>query len=124
MDWTIQSPNPNATYTTLTGLEPATTYEVRVRAVSDHGNGAWSDTVNETTCVTEPSLFPLCDSVSLFSDIYVYIYIHIMHTYSNIIFNNLNIWIGFIVCQFCYSSILTFFYIIMNFLSSLILLKT
>ena len=50
MNWTMQSPNPNATYTTLTGLMPATTYEVRVRAVSDHGNGAWSDTVNETTC--------------------------------------------------------------------------
>ena len=49
MDWTIQSPNPNATYTTLTGLMPATPYEVRVRALSDHGNGNWSDTVNETT---------------------------------------------------------------------------
>ena len=49
MNWTIQSPNPTATYTTLTGLTLATTYEVRVRAVSDVGNGAWSETVNETT---------------------------------------------------------------------------
>ena len=49
MDWPGQSLNSNATYTTLTGLMPATTYEVRVRAVSDVGNGNWSDTVNETT---------------------------------------------------------------------------
>ena len=49
-DWTMQSPNTTATYTTLTGLKPATTYEVRVRAVSDVGNGAWSDTVSKTTC--------------------------------------------------------------------------
>ena len=38
------------TYTALTDLMPATTYEVRVRAMSDVGNGTWSDTVNETTC--------------------------------------------------------------------------
>ena len=49
MNWTIQSPNTTATYTTLTGLTLATTYEVRVRAVSDVGNGAWSETVSETT---------------------------------------------------------------------------
>ena len=49
MAWIKESPNPTVTFTTLIGLMLATTYEVRVRAVSDVGNGTWSDTVNETT---------------------------------------------------------------------------
>ena len=49
MDWADQLLNSTAVYTTLTGLMPESAYEVRVRAVSDVGNGTWSDTVNETT---------------------------------------------------------------------------
>ena len=47
--WSTRSPNPTTTSVTLTGLQSGTTYQVRVRAVSDLGNGEWSDTVSETT---------------------------------------------------------------------------
>ena len=47
--WSTVSPNPTSTSTTLENLLPGTTYEVRVRAVSDVGNGTWSDTSSETT---------------------------------------------------------------------------
>ena len=49
-NWTDQILTSAVTYTALTDLKLVTTYEVRVRAVSDVGNGTWSDTVNETTC--------------------------------------------------------------------------
>ena len=47
--WSTVSPNPTSTSTTLENLQLETTYEVRVRAVSDIGNGTWSDTSSETT---------------------------------------------------------------------------
>ena len=43
------SPNPTSTSVTLTGLQRGTTYQVRVRAVSDVGNGEWSNKVSRTT---------------------------------------------------------------------------
>ena len=47
--WSTWSPNPTSNSVTLTGLQRGTTYQVRVRAVSDVGNGEWSDAVSETT---------------------------------------------------------------------------
>ena len=47
--WSTRSPNPTSTSVTLTGLQRGTTYQVRVRAVSNVGNGEWSDAVSETT---------------------------------------------------------------------------
>ena len=47
--WSRWSPNPTSTSVTLTSLQRGTTYPVRVRAVSDVGNGEWSNTVSETT---------------------------------------------------------------------------
>ena len=47
--WSTWSPNPTSTSVTLTGLQSGTTYQVRVRAVSDVGNGEWSDAVSGTT---------------------------------------------------------------------------
>ena len=47
--WSTVSPNPTSTSTTLENLQLGTTYEVRVRALSDIGNGTWSDTSSETT---------------------------------------------------------------------------
>ena len=42
-DWTDASFAGTATTTTLSGLKAGTAYEVRVRAASDEGTGAWSD---------------------------------------------------------------------------------
>ena len=47
--WSTRSPNPTSTSVTLTGLQRGTSYQVRVRAVSDVGNGEWSNTASETT---------------------------------------------------------------------------
>ena len=47
--WSTWSPNPTSTSVTLTDLQRGTTYQVRVRAVSEVGNGTWSDTANQTT---------------------------------------------------------------------------
>ena len=47
--WSTWSPNPTSTSVTLTDLQGGTTYQVRVRAVSEVGNGTWSDTANQTT---------------------------------------------------------------------------
>ena len=47
--WSTVSPNPTTISTTLEKLQSRTTYEVRVRAVSDVGKGAWSDTSSATT---------------------------------------------------------------------------
>ena len=47
--WSRWSSNPTSTSVELTGLQRGTTYQVKVRAVSDVGNGEWSDTVSETT---------------------------------------------------------------------------
>ena len=49
--WSRLSPNPTSTSVTLTGLQSGTSYQVRVRAVSDVENGEWSDAVSETTYV-------------------------------------------------------------------------
>ena len=43
--WSTWSPNPTSTLVTLTGLKRGTSYQVRVRAVSDAGNGVRSNTV-------------------------------------------------------------------------------
>ena len=51
--WSRVSPNPTTTSTTLENLQLGTTYEVRVRAVSDVGSGTWSDTISETTYNSE-----------------------------------------------------------------------
>ena len=51
--WSRASPNPTTTSTTLENLQLGTTYEVRVRAVSDVGSGTWSDTISETTYNSE-----------------------------------------------------------------------
>ena len=47
--WSTWSPNPTSTSVTLTGLQSGTTYQVRVRAVSDVGYGEWSNIVSGTT---------------------------------------------------------------------------
>ena len=47
--WSTWSPNPTSTSVTLTGLQRGTSNQVRVRAVSDVGNGEWSDAVSGTT---------------------------------------------------------------------------
>ena len=47
--WSILSPNPNTTSTTLQSLQLDTAYEVRVRAVSDIGIGGWSIIVSGDT---------------------------------------------------------------------------
>ena len=51
--WSRASPNPTTTSTTLENLQLETTYEVRVRAVSDVGNGTWSNTSSATTYASE-----------------------------------------------------------------------
>ena len=47
--WSRWSSNTTSTSVTLTGLQSGTSYKVRVRAVSDVGNGEWSNTVSGTT---------------------------------------------------------------------------
>ena len=47
--WSTWSPNPTSTSVTLTGLQRGTSYQVRVRAGSDVGNGEWSNIVSGTT---------------------------------------------------------------------------
>ena len=47
--WSTWSPNPTSTSVTLTGLQGGTSYQVRVRAVSDVGNGEWSEVIGITT---------------------------------------------------------------------------
>ena len=44
---------PNSTSTLLPALLPGTEYNVRVKAVSDAGNGEWSDVHTETTYNSE-----------------------------------------------------------------------
>ena len=50
--WNTWSPNPTSTSVTLTGLQRGTTYQVRVRAVSDAGDGEWSDAVSDAVSET------------------------------------------------------------------------
>ena len=50
--WSTWSPNPTFTSVTLTGLQSGTSYQVRVRAVSDVGNGEWSEVIGITTYST------------------------------------------------------------------------
>ena len=47
--WTRLAPNPTGTSFDHTGLDAATTYHYRVRAVNSSGNGAWSGTTSATT---------------------------------------------------------------------------
>ena len=50
--WSTWSPNPTSTLVTLTArlqIQSGTTYQVRVRAVSDVGNGVWSSITSGTT---------------------------------------------------------------------------
>ena len=47
--WSTRSPNPTSTSVTLTGLQRGTFYQVRVRAVSNVGDGEWSNTISRTT---------------------------------------------------------------------------
>ena len=47
--WSTWSPNPTSTSVTLTGLQSGTTYQVRVRALSDVGNGDWSEVIRKAT---------------------------------------------------------------------------
>ena len=47
--WTGRTSNGNTRMVTLERLQLGTLYQVRVRAVSDLGDGAWSDTVSRTT---------------------------------------------------------------------------
>ena len=54
--WSIWIPNPTSTSVILTDLQKGTTYQVRVRAVSEVGNGTWSDTANQTT---SDGMFPV-----------------------------------------------------------------
>ena len=48
-NWSTWSPNPTSTSVTLTSLQSGTTYQVRVRPVSDVGNGEWSEVIGITT---------------------------------------------------------------------------
>ena len=48
-DWNRVSTNPTTTSAALKNLKPGTTYQVRVRAVSDVGSGEWSIIVSRTT---------------------------------------------------------------------------
>ena len=47
--WSTWSPNPTSTSVTLTDLQNGSTYQVRVRAVSIDGSGAWSITDSQST---------------------------------------------------------------------------
>ena len=47
--WTRLVPNPTGTSFDHTGLDAATTYHYRVRAVNSSGTGAWSGTTSATT---------------------------------------------------------------------------
>ena len=47
--WMERTSNSNTTMVTIENLQLGTLYQVRVRAVSDLGDGAWSDTVSRTT---------------------------------------------------------------------------
>ena len=47
--WSTWSPNPTSNSVTLTGLQSGTTYQVRVRALSDVGNGDWSEVIRKAT---------------------------------------------------------------------------
>ena len=47
--WSMLSPDPTTTSANLPNLQLRTVYQVRVRAVSDLGNGAWSSEIEETT---------------------------------------------------------------------------
>ena len=64
--WSIWSPNPTSTSVTLTDLQGGTTYQVRVRAVSEVGNSTWSDIANQTTF---DGMFPVshrCKIISVY----------------------------------------------------------
>ena len=47
--WMERTSNSNTTMVTIENLQLGTLYQVRVRAVSDLGDGAWSNTVSMTT---------------------------------------------------------------------------
>ena len=47
--WMERTSNGNTRMVTIENLQLGTLYQVRVRAASDLGDGAWSDTVSMTT---------------------------------------------------------------------------
>ena len=47
--WMERTSNGNATMVTIESLQLGTKYQVRVTAVSDLGDGAWSNIVSNTT---------------------------------------------------------------------------
>ena len=47
--WMGRTLNGNTRMVTVENIQLGTLYQVRVRAVSDLGNGAWSDVVSKTT---------------------------------------------------------------------------
>ena len=47
--WMERTSNGNTRMVTLVNLQLGTMYQVRVRVVSDLGDGAWSNVVNKTT---------------------------------------------------------------------------
>ena len=66
--WSTWSPNPTSTSVKLTDLQRGTTYQVRVRAVSEVGNSTWSDIANHTTF---DGMFPVSHSCKIYM-LYVY----------------------------------------------------
>ena len=48
-NWMERTSNGNTTMVTIESLQLGTKYQVQVRAVSDLGDGAWSNTVSRTT---------------------------------------------------------------------------
>ena len=60
--WSALSSNPTTTSATLSSLQTGTSYQVRVRAISEIGSGNWSDYVSETTYngMNKLYLYALC----------------------------------------------------------------
>ena len=65
--WVTLSPNPTTTSANLLNLQLGTVYQVRVRAVSDLGNGAWSNSVLGTTF----------DGKDIYIHKYIYVYTYV-----------------------------------------------
>ena len=66
--WTSQTPNPTATSTVLEGLQIGISYKVRVRAVSELGNGTWSSEAEKPTFNSKTNIYThtLLDNVNQF----------------------------------------------------------
>ena len=75
--WSRWSPNPTSTSVTLTGLQRGTTYQVRVRAMSDAGNGEWSEVIGITTYSGEFYLVNVCVLYKSLNVIITYILLYL-----------------------------------------------